>query len=151
MTLISLFPTLPVDFQLSNHKWIPFLAILSVTRHLCFALVAAPVQTIALTPPPLGPSFAWVRLNNCQKWYLWLLSWKSIQLRFIAFAFLLANNLLLITEFVECIRRELANVPRQCSNGLRTETQKNISERLKLYFRCSKNFRVGSQNLGMFG
>ena len=27
-------------------------------RHLCFALVAAPVQTIALAPPPLGPSFA---------------------------------------------------------------------------------------------
>ena len=52
ITLIPLFRTLPVDFQLSNNKWIWCLAIVSVTRHLCFALVAAPVQT--LTPPQWG-------------------------------------------------------------------------------------------------
>ena len=37
-------PSLPVDFELSNHQRILFLAIVSVTRHLCFALVAALMQ-----------------------------------------------------------------------------------------------------------
>ena len=46
MTLIPLFRTLPVYVQLSNNKWIWCLMIVSDTRHLCFALVAAPTARI---------------------------------------------------------------------------------------------------------
>ena len=55
-------------------------------------------------------------------------SWCSIRhFRFCSVAsycFRISFGELLVTEFVECICRELVNVPRQYSNGLRTETQK---------------------------